>query len=63
MKNNIKISAYVGIAFISSFVLLVIFLQLFSIGFLTTEKNILEPENIFGQNPKHATISVLRDIS
>ena len=63
MKNNIKISAYVGIAFLGAFVLLTIFLQMFSVGLLTTDKNILEPENIFDLNPKHTTISVIRSIS
>ena len=61
MKDNIKISAYVGIAFLSSFVILAAFLEMYSVGLLTTEKNILEPENIFKQNPKHVTISVLQN--
>ena len=63
MKDNIKISAYVGIAFLSSFMILAAFLGMYSVGLLTTEKNILEPENIFEQTPKHATISVLRNFS
>ena len=63
MKANIKITACVGIAFISSFAILAIFLDMYSEGLLTTEKKILEVENIFDQNPKQATIDVLRNFS
>ena len=47
MKANIKITALVGIAFLSSFAILAIFLDMYSEGLLTDEKNILEVENIF----------------
>ena len=63
MKANIKITALVGIAFLSSFAILAIFLDMYSEGLLTDEKNILEVENIFEQNPKQATIDVLRNFS
>ena len=63
MKENIKITAFVGIAFLSSFAILAGFLEMYSVGLLTTDKNILVAENIFEQNPKQATIDVLRDFS
>ena len=63
MKANIKITALVGIAFLSSFAILAVFLDMYSEGLLTTEKKILEVENIFDQNPKQATIDVLRNFS
>ena len=63
MNENIKITAIVGIAFLSSFVILGIFLEMYSEGLLTTEKKILDVENIFDQNPKQATIEVLRNFS
>jgi hypothetical protein len=63
MKANIKITAFVGIAFLSSFAILAVFLEMYSVGLLTTEKSILDVENIFDQNPKHATIDVLRNFS
>ena len=63
MKANIKITACVGIAFISSFAILAIFLDMYSEGLLTTERKILDVENIFEQNPKHATIDVIRNFS
>ena len=63
MKANIKITALVGIAFLSSFAILAVFLDMYSEGLLTTEKNILDVENIFDQNPKQATIDVLRNFS
>ena len=55
MKANIKITALVGIAFLSSFAILTVFLDMYSAGLLTTEKTILDVEDIFDQNPKHAT--------
>ena len=61
MKANIKILALVGIAFLSSFAILVVFLDMYSEGLLTTEEKILDVENIFDQNPKQATIDVLRN--
>ena len=63
MKANIKITACVGIAFISSFAILAIFLDMYSEGLLTTERKILDVENIFEQNPKHATVDVIRNFS
>ena len=63
MKANIKIIALVGIAFLSSFAILAVFLDMYSAGLLTTEKTILDVENIFDQNPKHATLDVLRNFS
>ena len=59
MKANIKITIFVGIAFLSSFTILAGFLGMYSEGLLTDEKNILDVENIFDQNPKQATIDVL----
>ena len=63
MKANIKITALVGIAFLSSFAILTVFLDMYSAGLLTTEKTILDVEDIFDQNPKHATLDVLRNFS
>ena len=63
MKGNIKITIFIGIAFLSSFAILAGFLGMYSEGLLTDEKNILEVENIFEQNPKQATIDVLRNFS
>ena len=63
MKANIKITAFVGIAFLSSFAILAVYLEMYSEGLLTTEKNILDVENIFDQNLKHVTIDVLRNFS
>jgi hypothetical protein len=63
MKANIKITIFVGIAFLSSFTILAGFLGMYSEGLLTDEKNILDVENIFDQNPKQATIDVLRNFS
>ena len=61
MKANIKITAFVGIAFLLSFAMLAVFLEIYSVGLFTTERKILDVENIFEQNPKHATIDVLRN--
>ena len=63
MKGNIKITIFTGIAFLSSFAILAGFLGMYSEGLLTDEKNILDVENIFDQNPKQATIDVLRNFS
>ena len=63
MKGNIKITIFTGIAFLSSFAILAGFLGMYSEGLLTDEKNILDIENIFAQNPKQATIDVLRNFS
>jgi len=63
MKGNIKITISAGIAFLSSFAILAGFLGMYSEGLLTDEKNILDVENIFDQNPKQATIDVLRNFS
>ena len=63
MKGNIKITIFAGIAFLSSFAILAGFLGMYSEGLLTDEKNILDVENIFAQNPKQATIDVLRNFS
>ena len=63
MKGNIKITIFIGIAFLSSFAILAGFLGMYSEGLLTDGKNILEVENIFEQNPKQATIDVLRNFS
>ena len=63
MKANIKITALVGIAFLSSFAILAVFLDTYSAGLLTSEQKILDVENIFDQNPKQATIDVLRNFS
>ena len=62
MKSNIKISALVGVALLSSLAILVLFLDTYSAGLLTSERNILDAENIFEQNPKHATVDVLRNL-
>ena len=52
MKSNIKISALVGVALLSSLAILVLFLDTYSAGLLTSERGILDAENIFEQNPK-----------
>ena len=62
MKPNIKISALVGVALLSSFAILAVFLDTYSAGLLTSEQKILDAENIFEQNPKHATVDVLRNL-
>ena len=64
MKANIKITALVGIAFLSSFAILAVFLDMYSAGLLPSTTTILEDqEDIFDQNPKHATLDVLRNFS
>jgi lysophospholipase L1-like esterase len=64
MKANIKITALVGIAFLSSFAILTVFLDMYSAGLLPSTTTILEDqEDIFDQNPKHATLDVLRNFS
>ena len=60
MKETIRISLYVGIAFLISFTLLVAFLEMYSVGLLATEKSIAENRNMFFQNPKHVTFDVIR---
>ena len=60
MKSNIKISTYVGISFLISFGVLILFLQFYSEGLLTNDRNITVDNNIFSQNPKHVTLDVLR---
>jgi len=62
MKPNIKISALVGVALLSSFAILAVFLDTYSAGLLTSEQKILDAESIFEQNPKHATVDVLRNL-
>ena len=62
MKSNIKISALVGVALLSSLAILVLFLDTYSAGLLTSERGILDAENIFEQNPKQATVDVLRNL-
>lgn len=63
MNENIKISMYVGVAFLISIGILVSFLEIYSADSLNTEKNISDIGNIFSKNPKHITLDVLRSLS
>jgi len=50
--------------FLSSFAILTVFLDMYSAGLLPSTTTILEDqEDIFDQNPKHATLDVLRNFS
>ena len=51
MKQNFKIVFCIGVAFLFSFVVLGLFLEAYSQGILTSEKNIISVGGMFNQNP------------
>ncbi|RZD41207.1 MAG: hypothetical protein CXT78_11425 [Thaumarchaeota archaeon] len=63
MNENIKISLYVGVAFLISIGILFSFLEIYSTNLLNSEKSITDIGNIFSKNPKHITLDVLRSLS
>ena len=62
MKENFKIVFCIVLAFLFSFLILGIFLDTYSQGLLTSEKNIITIGAIIDQNPKQITLDVLRNI-
>ena len=62
MKENFKIIFCLGIVFLSSFFVLGLFLDAYSQGLLTSEKNIITVGGIVNQNPKQVTLDVLQNI-
>ena len=62
MKQNFKIIFCVSIVFLFSFLVLGIFLESYSQGLLTSEKNIVNVGGIATQNPKQVTLDVLQNI-
>ena len=62
MKENFKILLCVLVVFLSSFIVLSSFLDAYSQGILTTEKNIISIGGITAQNPKQVTLDVLSNI-
>ena len=62
MKENFKIIFCLGVVFLSSFFVLGLFLDAYSQGLLTSEKNIISVGGIVNQNPKQVTLDVLQNI-
>ena len=62
MKENFKIVLCVVLVFFSSFTVLGLFLDAYSEGMLTSEKNIISVGGITTQNPKQVTLDVLANI-
>jgi len=62
MKENFKIIFCLGVVFLSSFFVLSLFLDAYSQGLLTSEKNIISVGGIVNQNPKQVTLDVLQNI-
>jgi len=62
MKQNFKIVFCIGVVFLSSFVVLGLFLEAYSQGILTSEKNIISVGGIFNQNPKQITLDILKNV-
>ena len=62
MKQNFKIVFCIGVAFLFSFVVLGLFLEAYSQGILTSEKNIISVGGMFNQNPKQITLDVLKNV-
>lgn len=62
MKENFKIVFYIMVVFISSFLVLGLFLDAYSQGLLTSEKNIITIGGVVNQNPKQITLDVLQNI-
>ena len=52
MKENLKILFSIGFVFLFSFLALGIFLDTYSQGLLTSEKNVMTVGTIIDQNPK-----------
>ena len=62
MKENLKIVFCLGVVFLSSFFVLGLFLDAYSQGLLTSEKNIISVGGIVNQNPKQVTLDVLQNV-
>ena len=62
MKENFKIIFCLGVVFLSSFFVLGLFLDAYSQGLLTSEKNIISVGGIVNQNPKQVTLDVLQNV-
>ena len=62
MKENFKIIFCLGVIFLSSFFVLGLFLDAYSQGLLTTEKNIINVGGIINQNPKQVTLDVIQNV-
>ena len=62
MKQNFKIIFCLGIVFLSSFLVLGLFLEAYSQGILTSQKNITSVGGIFNQNPKQVTLDVIQNV-
>ena len=62
MKQNFKIIFCVSLVFLFSFLSLGIFLESYSQGLFTSEKNIVSVGGITTQNPKQVTLDVLQNI-
>jgi len=62
MKENFKIVFCVSIVFLFSFLILGVFLDTYSQGLLTSEKNVITIGAIIDQNPKQVTLDVLKNI-
>ena len=62
MKENFKIIFSIGFVFLFSFLVLGIFLDTYSQGLLTTEKNVVTVGSIIDQNPKQITLDVIQNI-
>ena len=62
MKENFKITLCILIVFVSSFIVLGLFLEGYSQGILTSEKNIIDIGGIVTQNPKQVTLDFLSEI-
>ena len=62
MKENFKIIFCIGVVFLSSFLVLGLFLDAYSQGLLTSERNIISIGGIVDQNPKQVTLDVLQNI-
>ena len=62
MKENLKILFSIGFVFLFSFLALGIFLDTYSQGLLTSEKNVMTVGTIIDQNPKQVTLDVIQNI-
>jgi len=62
MKENFKIILCLGVVFVSSLIIFGSYLDAYSQGILTNEKNIVSFGDITTQNPKQITLDVLGNI-
>ena len=62
MKENFKIILCLGIVFASSLIIFGTYLDAYSQGILTNEKNIVNFGDITTQNPKQITLDVLENV-